>query len=185
MNHTITFKNITETDLGHVQDFTGCSVTVEQVLNEEFTLFQHCYIEAFLGRVNDRYCLVSSPLANHYQDTLIQQGFSNAFLYGGITKTGRLFLFPMQIQPPDEDFNKLMVVLESALENQWIRVIDQSNFEFTSCAIDEDTPCETDLTPLEMLNLAFQGDQFINDLNHPVFITSTGETSENVVVTVV
>ena len=168
MNTHATYKKITQEDLGWVLDTSKMSIKVDPLLGQDFILFKDYEIEVFLGEMEGQYYVVSKVLAEQFYSYLKAHNFCNATLYGGMKREGELFFFPLMTSLPDEVYNWRMAAIEHALDYQWVKVDEQTN-KFTSDAIDPDDAPFTDLTPVQMLNIAFQGQQFVKDIHHHCF----------------
>ncbi len=168
MNTHVRYKKITPEDLGQVLDTSKMTVNVEHLVEEYFILFKDCIVEVFLGELDGQYYLVSKALAEQFYSYLKAHNFCNATLYGGMTREGELFFFPLMTSLPNEIYNWRMAAIEHALDYQWVN-IDESDNSFTADAIDPSDAPFPDLTPIQMLNIAFKGEQFVNDIHHPCF----------------
>ena len=168
MNTHATYQKITQEDLGQVLDTSKITVKVEHLLEQDFILFKDCIVEVFLGELDGQYYLVSKALAEQFYSYLKAHNFCNATLYGGMTREGELFFFPLMTSLPNEIYNWRMAAIEHALDYHWVKVDEHTN-RFTADAIDPRDAPFTDLTPIQMLNIAFPGEQFVKDINHHCF----------------
>lgn len=162
------FRNDNLVDVG-VTDEQQVSMRIDKPSKQEFFRV-HKEIAFNVSVIKDErdraYYLVHPTLVPNLVDDV-----KNMRLVLAISRdTQECFLFPLNLDAPDNSWNKSALMIAERAKTHWVRMHSVkygSDYKLRVAAESSVEPKWPDHSPNEILNMAF-GDRVITDMNHPV-----------------